>query len=236
MPRFLADLADAAVEAWTQPDHGIWEIRGEPRHFLYSKLTCWVALGRALMLAGRLEDRGRPDVWKQVRDQIRDALLEHGWSQEAGAFTKSFHSTALDGSALMLPITDFLPGDDPRVLATIDAIAQRLTDQHGLVHCSRRPASTASRGARAASCCARSGSDMPRPWPGVWTRPRHLPARRLPRQRPRSARRAADPESGAGSAISQAFSHIGLVNGARAIHQAEQSSRSLDEQRNGETA
>ncbi|MGE0795350.1 MAG: glycoside hydrolase family 15 protein [Dehalococcoidia bacterium] len=131
---FLAEMADRAAERWEQADHGIWEMRGEPRHFLYSKLMCWVALDRAVRLADDLRAADRVDRWSRERDRIRDAIIEQGWSDSAKAFTQSFGSDALDASALMIPIVGFLPADDPRVRATIDTIDAHLTDDHGLVY------------------------------------------------------------------------------------------------------
>jgi alpha,alpha-trehalase len=132
--QFLTAAADTAASRWREKDQGIWEIRGEPRDFLYSKLMCWVALDRAIALAGHLGAGDRIGDWAAVRDEIRAAILERGWNERAGAFTQAFGSEDLDASNLMLAITGFLPGDDPRMKATIDATAQRLTDQRGLVY------------------------------------------------------------------------------------------------------
>jgi GH15 family glucan-1,4-alpha-glucosidase len=133
--RFLVACADKAAERWTEKDQGIWEVRGEPRHFLYSKVMCWTALDRAIRLAERL---GAPEDkvagWRRTREEIHDTVLREGWSEEAGAFTQYFGSTALDASNLMMPIVGFLPADHPRMLATIDATAQKLTDDAGLVY------------------------------------------------------------------------------------------------------
>ncbi len=131
---FFVALADSAAERWRDTDHGIWEVRGEPRHFVYSKVMCWVALDRAVDLAGRLRATDRVAGWTAARDAIRRTVLREGWNASAGAFTQSFGSGALDASALMLPLVGFLPADDPRMLATIDAIAERLTDARGLVY------------------------------------------------------------------------------------------------------
>src|SRR5262249_48379511 len=106
----------------------------EPRDFLHSKLMCWVALGRAIALAPQLGAGDRAADWAAARDEIRAAITEHGWSDAAGAFTQAFGSEDLDASNLMLAITGFLPGDDPRMKATIDATAARLTDERGLVY------------------------------------------------------------------------------------------------------
>ncbi|MFL5519143.1 MAG: glycoside hydrolase family 15 protein [Gemmatimonadales bacterium] len=132
---FLADVADAALHRWEEPDHGIWEIRDEPRHFVHSKLMCWVALDRAVQLAELLgAGTERVGRWREGRDRIRRAILARGWSERAGAFTQTFDSEALDASTLLIPIVGFLPGDDPQVRATVNAIAERLTDGRGLVY------------------------------------------------------------------------------------------------------
>jgi GH15 family glucan-1,4-alpha-glucosidase len=132
--RFLAAAADTAASRWTEKDQGIWEIRGEPRDFLYSKLMCWVALDRAIALAPQLGAGDRVTGWTSTRDEIRAAILEHGWNEQARAFTQAFGGEDLDASNLMLVITGFLPGDDPRMKATIDATAEHLTDERGLVY------------------------------------------------------------------------------------------------------
>ncbi|HVC91904.1 MAG TPA: glycoside hydrolase family 15 protein [Acidobacteriaceae bacterium] len=131
---FLADLVDMATERWTQKDQGIWEIRGEPRDFLYSKLMCWVAVDRGIALAKFIGGEDRVARWQGVREQIRKSILEHGWNEAAGAFTQAYGSQDLDASALMIPIVGFLPADDPRIRATIHAIQTRLTDKGGLVY------------------------------------------------------------------------------------------------------
>lgn len=97
---FLDDMADRAADRWQEADQGIWEMRGEPRHRLYSKLLCWVALDRAARLAGQLHAQDRLERWCRERDRIRTAILEQGWSDTAKAFTQSFGSDDLDASAL----------------------------------------------------------------------------------------------------------------------------------------
>jgi GH15 family glucan-1,4-alpha-glucosidase len=131
---FLADLADVAAMRWPEPDQGIWEVRDEPRHFLYSKLMCWVALDRAIALVDLLDAQERVDRWKRVREEIADAIRTRGWNEAAGAYTQSFGLQHLDASVLMMPIVGFVAADDPRMRATIDAIAERLTDERGLVY------------------------------------------------------------------------------------------------------
>jgi GH15 family glucan-1,4-alpha-glucosidase len=139
---FLIAVADAAGSQWRQPDNGIWEVRGAARDFLYSKLMCWVALDRAIAMAEQLHATDRVDEWSATAAQIRTAILEKGWSEEAGAFTQSFELDELDASALMISIVGFLPPSDPRVLATADAIIERLTDARGLVYRYRYRADT----------------------------------------------------------------------------------------------
>jgi len=131
---FLASAADTAAARWQEQDQGIWEVRGEPRDFLYSKLMCWTALDRAIALAGQLDAEARVGSWTATRDEIRTAIVDRGWSDTAGAFTQAFGSDDLDASNLMMAIVGFLPGDDPRMKATIDATADRLTDERGLVY------------------------------------------------------------------------------------------------------
>ena len=131
---FLVDIADAAATRWEETDQGLWEQRGDPQHFLYSKLMCWVALDRAIYLADRLDAIDRVDAWQKRRAEIEDAILQRGWSENAQAFTQAFGSDELDAANLMMPIMGFIPADDPRMLATIRAIEERLTDDHGLVY------------------------------------------------------------------------------------------------------
>lgn len=93
-----------------------------------------MALDRGIQLADLLRAGDRVERWQTVREEIRNAILEQGWSDRAGAFTQAFGSDDLDASNLMLLLVGFLPADDPRMRATIDAISARLTDQHGLVY------------------------------------------------------------------------------------------------------
>ncbi len=132
---FLRQLAQAAIDGWEQRDQGIWEVRSGPQHMLNSKLMCWVALDRAIALADVLapaeDELAR---WHSERDRIRTTILERGVDPETGAFTQAFGSGVMDASALRVALVGFLPGDDPRVLATIDAVRERLTDDEGFIH------------------------------------------------------------------------------------------------------
>src|SRR3712207_3727671 len=113
---FLAACADTAAERWRERDQGIWEVRGEPQHFLYSKVMCWVALDRAIALADLLHAHDRVQAWQRARAEIRDFVLREGWNERAGAFTQYVGSEQLDASNLMMPIVGFLPATDPRML------------------------------------------------------------------------------------------------------------------------
>ncbi len=130
---FLRFLADTAGSVWRDPDNGIWEIRGEPRHYLHSKLMCWVALDRAISMAEELGAEHQADGWRDERDEIRKEIESRGWSDEAVSFTQVLDGQDLDASALVIPMVGFLPFSDERVLATIEAIRERLTDERGLV-------------------------------------------------------------------------------------------------------
>ncbi len=130
---FLVRLADTAAAVWSEPDQGIWEVRGGPRHFVYSKVMCWVALDRAIAMAERLDAADHVAVWARARKAIRKEVERRGWNVRLGAFTQSFDSDELDASVLMLGITGFVSPSDPRMLSTVRHIAMELTDSRGLV-------------------------------------------------------------------------------------------------------
>jgi GH15 family glucan-1,4-alpha-glucosidase len=129
---FAADLADTAARRWRETDSGMWEMRGEPRHHLSSKVLCWTALDRAVKLCPQLGEYAKAEEWTAARDEIRDAVLERGWSEKQRAFAQSFDSHELDAAQLLMPILGFLPATDKRMRSTIDAIADGLTED-GLV-------------------------------------------------------------------------------------------------------
>jgi alpha,alpha-trehalase len=122
---------ETALSKWREPDRGIWEIRGEPKHFTSSKMMCWVAADRGARLAeirGELELAAR---WQSAADEIQADILEHG-VDERGVFTQHYDTTALDASVLLMVLTRFLPTDDERIVKTVLAIADELTEE-GLV-------------------------------------------------------------------------------------------------------
>jgi GH15 family glucan-1,4-alpha-glucosidase len=123
-------LAQAIVEhleeVWRQPDHGIWEVRGPPRHFTHSKVMVWVAFDRMVRAAETFGLDGPVERWRRVRDEIHAEVCAKGFDPGLGAFTQSYGSRSLDASLLQIPLTGFLPADDPRVHGTIAAIERGL--------------------------------------------------------------------------------------------------------------
>jgi GH15 family glucan-1,4-alpha-glucosidase len=219
--QFLVAAADTAARRWPEQDQGIWEIRGEPRDFLYSKLSCWAALDRAIAIAPQLSAQDRVEGWAAARDEIRAAILSRGWNDRAGAFTQAFGSEDLDASNLMLAITGFLPADDPRMKATIDATAARLTDERGLVY-------------RYLAHDGLAGEEGTFLLCTFWLAHAQALAGELDQARATFERAVAaindvgllaeEIDGASGEMIGnfpQAFSHIGLVNAAWAITQAE---------------
>jgi GH15 family glucan-1,4-alpha-glucosidase len=129
---FVAQLADRAAEEWDQPDSGMWEGREGERHFLHSKLMCWVALDRAIDMSDRLGEEADPARWAKARDEIREAILRDGWHEGVGAYTGAPGSDHLDASVLMMALVGFLAPDDERMVSTMDVIERDLGED-GLV-------------------------------------------------------------------------------------------------------
>ncbi|MCW2907828.1 MAG: Family 15 glycosyl hydrolase [Actinomycetia bacterium] len=127
----LATFVEAALQHWHEPDQGIWEVRGDPKHFTASKMMCWVAASRGADLAEERGDEERAKRWRAGADEIRAEILDKGVS-ERGVFRQHYETDDLDASLLLLPIMGFLPPDDKRIRATVLAIADELTDD-GLV-------------------------------------------------------------------------------------------------------
>jgi GH15 family glucan-1,4-alpha-glucosidase len=123
----LADQVRCAAEVWKQPDQGIWEARGEPRHYVSSKLMCWVAMDRGARLAERRGEHEHAEKWQALGEEIRADILEHGVDKR-GVFRQHYETDALDASNLLVPLVRFLPPDDERVRATVMAIRDELTD------------------------------------------------------------------------------------------------------------
>jgi GH15 family glucan-1,4-alpha-glucosidase len=119
-------LLDYLAEIWREPDKGIWEIRGEPRHFVHSKVMSWVAFDRAVRSVEEQGLDGPVDRWRTLRDMIHAEVSEHGFNEKRGTFVQSYGSDELDASLLVLPLVGFLPATDPRIRATIGAVENEL--------------------------------------------------------------------------------------------------------------
>ncbi len=216
--KFLRTAADMAAQRWEQPDQGIWEVRGRPRHYVYSKVMCWVALDRAIAMADWLDADDSVTHWLSVRSDIEQAILERGWSETAQSFTQSFGDDALDAANLVIAMVGFLPPDDPRVLATVDAIERELSDERGLIYRYRNEDGLAGGEGTFLLCT-------------FWLARARAMAGQVDRAREIFERAAglandlgllseeADPDTGEllGN-FPQAFSHIGLINAAWAVH------------------
>jgi GH15 family glucan-1,4-alpha-glucosidase len=125
--RLQLAVMDFVGRHWTDPDDGIWEVRGPPRSFTHSKVMAWVAFDRAVKAVEQHGLSGPVDEWRQYRDQVHAEVCAQGWNAEVGAFTQFYGSSDLDASILMMPLVGFLPGDDERVVATVEAVQRDLT-------------------------------------------------------------------------------------------------------------
>jgi len=127
----LSQQVEKAIANWREPDRGIWEVRGEPKHFTSSKMFCWVACDRGARLAEIREDLETAERWQAEADEIHADICEHGLD-ERGVFVAHYDTTALDASLLLMPLVRFLPPGDERIRNTAFAIAEELSDD-GLI-------------------------------------------------------------------------------------------------------
>jgi GH15 family glucan-1,4-alpha-glucosidase len=111
-----------------RPDSGLWEVRGEERHFTFSKLMVWVAFDRAVRCVDELRSVADVEHWRTLRDSMHAEICEQAWNAEVGAFTQYYGGRELDASVLVMPSVGFLPGDDPRFVSTLAAIERELRD------------------------------------------------------------------------------------------------------------
>ena len=119
-------LVDELAEHWDEPDNGLWEIRGPQRHFTHSRVMVWVAFDRAVRAVERHALPGPVERWRELREQVREEILKKGFDTARGTFTQHYDTTEVDSSLLTIPLVGFLPGDDPRVLGTIEAVTSDL--------------------------------------------------------------------------------------------------------------
>jgi GH15 family glucan-1,4-alpha-glucosidase len=113
---------------WSKPDEGLWEIRGASRHFVHSKVMCWVAYDRGVRMAEEFGLPGPIAHWRRIRDRIHREVCDKGYDAERGTFTQSYGSADLDASLLLIPQVGFLPADDPRVAGTVAAVHRELAE------------------------------------------------------------------------------------------------------------
>jgi GH15 family glucan-1,4-alpha-glucosidase len=138
--RVLRGLVDWVCDNWHLPDSSIWEVRGEARHYVFSKVMSWVALDRGITMAEDLGLESDTARWRAARDAIRAEIMERGWSEERQSFVQAYGYDALDAAALAIPMVRFLPWTDPRVRSTVLAVARELTTADGeLVYRYRGP-------------------------------------------------------------------------------------------------
>jgi GH15 family glucan-1,4-alpha-glucosidase len=124
----MRGFADEVAASWTEPDAGIWEIRGDGAHHVHSKLMAWLALDRALRIADTHHTPARQTTrWAAQRAAIAADVNEHGFNREVGSYTRSYGSTDLDAAVLVLPLLDLEPAGSPRVRGTVDAVARDLS-------------------------------------------------------------------------------------------------------------
>jgi alpha,alpha-trehalase len=127
-------LVEYVCTHWQETDNGIWETAGDSRHFVHSKVMCWVALDRGIRAAEQLYLEADIARWRQVQYQIRTDILIHGYNPQIGAFIQTYDDTTLDASSLIMPLVGFIAPDDPRMRSTVDRIMEHLTNEHGFVY------------------------------------------------------------------------------------------------------
>ena len=210
-------MLDYLEQIWPQPDQGIWEIRGEPRHFVHSKVMAWVAFDRAVRTVEEQGLDGAVDKWRGVRDAIHAQVCEHGYDEKLGSFVQSYGSKELDASLLMLPLVGFLPASDPRIRGTIEAVETELVEDGFVLRYRTHPtASTGSLRAKASFSRARSGSSTATSCSAATTKRARSSigssaSRTTSACSPRSTTRLAKRLLGN---FPQAFTHLALVNSA----------------------
>jgi pentatricopeptide repeat protein len=130
----LRKLADAAAREWREPDHGIWEVRTSGRPFTYSAAMCQVALDRAARMAARFSLPGPAETWQATADEIRQAISKEAWDEKLRSLTEHLGGGGLDASLLALPLRRVIKADHPQMVATTNAIAERLGAGQGLLY------------------------------------------------------------------------------------------------------
>jgi trehalose 6-phosphate phosphatase len=125
--QLVQGLVEAVAERWHEPDHGIWEIRAAPRHHVYSRVMCWVTVDRAISIAERITG-SVPAGWFELRDTIAEDVLEHGWRPDLQTFTAAYGRDDIDASVLSIGLWGLIDHQDPRFVATVDAVEHSLRE------------------------------------------------------------------------------------------------------------
>jgi GH15 family glucan-1,4-alpha-glucosidase len=229
---FCSMVADYVIDHWQELDRGIWEVRGDPQAFVYSRVMCWVALDRACKLARHYQHHNHADRWKACRDAIQRDILEQGYSEALESFTQAYGNNTLDAANLRLLLVKFLAPDSPRIHKTVEATLRTLAAPQGVVY-RYRPAGSAATDDTAADdglpgeegaflacafwlvdnlCYLGRTEEARERFEGLlrWASPLGLFSEEV------------DPASGAQLGnYPQAFTHIGLINSAVALQQAQ---------------
>jgi GH15 family glucan-1,4-alpha-glucosidase len=146
--RSIRDIVDHVCEAWAERGEGIWEFRSGARHYVHSKLLCWVVLDRGIRLAEEAQREADLERWRTERQRLRETIEERGYSERAGAFVQHFETDeVLDATSLLIPIYGFLDPQDERVQNTIDTVIDELLSEQGFVYRTRGVERTDQRGA-----------------------------------------------------------------------------------------
>lgn len=124
----LKEIVEYVCHAWRNPDHSIWELRTDPKQYVYSKVMCWVAIDRGIRLANEYGWIADLERWSKERDVLREEILTRGYSEKHGSFMQSYESDVFDATSFLFPLLEFLPGDDPRVLSTLEKTKAALSD------------------------------------------------------------------------------------------------------------
>jgi GH15 family glucan-1,4-alpha-glucosidase len=217
----IHDIVEYVREVWERPDAGIWEMRGGPKQFVHSKAMCWVALDRGIEMAAENGYDAPIEEWRDEREEIKKTVIECGFDEEQNSFTQAFDDDQLDASLLLLPLTGFLPFDDPHIEGTVESVIDRLATDEGLVYRYEHDEMPGDEGTFVlcsfwlVNCLARMGRTE---------RAREIFENLREQFSPLGlVSEELDAETGEllGN-FPQAFSHIGFVNSALFLHEAEE--------------
>ncbi|HEY7350618.1 MAG TPA: glycoside hydrolase family 15 protein [Ktedonobacterales bacterium] len=227
---FCSMVADYVIEHWQDLDRGIWEVRGDPQAFVYSRVMCWVALDRACKLARHYQHDHHADRWETCRDAIHQDILKHGYSEQLQSFTQAYGNTALDAANLRLLLVKFLSPDSPRIKKTVEETLRTLSGPHGVVYRYRSAADSEPDGTTDDGLPGKEGAFLAC---AFWLVDNlcYLGRTDEARERFEGLLRFAsplglfaeevDPDTGAHLGnYPQAFTHIGLINSAVTLHRA----------------